>query len=219
MTFKILSYIVMSFFLYSCGNANQVAEIDAEQLDLLIDTNISISKGNQKIVNAVAKELSKDEIHIYLKADYISDESKEIRNKLSFSIIQNPEQSNHIRNVAEDLHMIEGNVKAEFYNNYNDVSSILYSDSAKISNRYNNMIAQGNVIIYSPVTNLMLLGDKILWDNRAKRILSEDNITIVKIIDDDKIPCVQKSKGFESDMDLSNYIFYEIKGKISEDCF
>ena len=219
MTFKILSYIVMSFFLYSCGNTNQVAEIDAEQLDLLIDTNISISKGNQKIVNAVAKELSKDEIHIYLKADYTSDQSKEIRNKLSFSIIQNPEQSNHIRNVAENLHIIEGNVKAKFYNNYNDVSSILYSDSAKISNRYNNMIAQGNVIIYSPVTNLMLLGDKILWDNRAKRILSDDNITIIKIIDDDKIPCVQKSKGFESDMDLSNYIFYEIKGKISEDCF
>ena len=219
MTFKILSYIVMSFFLYSCGNTNQVTEIDAKQLDLLIDTNISISKGNQKIVNAVAKELSKDEIHIYLKADYTSDQSKEIRNKLSFSIIQNPEQSNHIRNVAENLHIIEGNVKAEFYNNYNEASSILYSDSAKISNRYNNMIAQGNVIIYSPVTNLMLLGDKILWDNRAKRILSEDNITIVKIIDDDKIPCVQKSKGFESDMDLSNYIFYEIKGKISEDCF
>ena len=36
MTFKILSYIVMSFFLYSCGNTNQVTEIDAEQLDLLI---------------------------------------------------------------------------------------------------------------------------------------------------------------------------------------
>ena len=81
------------------------------------------------------------------------------------------------------------------------------------------MIAQGNVIIYSPVPNLMLLGDKILWDNRAKRILSEDNITIIKIINDDKIPCVQKSKGFESDMDLSNYNFYELKGKIREDCF
>ena len=49
MTFKILSYIVMSFFLYSCGNTNQVAEIDVEQLDLLIDTNISISKGVQKV--------------------------------------------------------------------------------------------------------------------------------------------------------------------------
>ena len=205
--------------LYSCGNTNKVAALDDEYFDLLTNTTISISKGNQKIVDAVAKELSKDDIHIYLKADYLSNESKKIRTTLSFSIIQNPEESNHIRNVAEALHSIDGNVKAEFYNNYNDVSSILYSDSARISNRYNNMIAQGNVIIYSPVTNLMLLGEKILWDNRAKRILSDDNITIVKIIDNDKIPCVQKSKGFESDMDLSNYIFYEIKGKISEDCF
>ena len=217
---KIITIIFLSILFYSCGdNTKEQVKIENRNLDKLINTNISISKGNQKIVNAVAKELSKDEIHIYLKADYFSDESKKIRNKLSYSIIQNPEASNHIRNVAEDLHSVEGNVKAEFYNNYNEISSVLYSDSAKISNRYNNMIAQGNVIIYSPVTNLMLLGDQILWDNRARRILSEDNVTIVKITGDDDISCVQKSKGFESDMDLSNYIFYETTGKISEVCF
>ena len=68
------------------------------------------------------------------------------------------------------------------------------------------MTAEGNVVIYSPTTDLMLLGNKVLWDNRAKRILSEDNVTIVKITDNDKSPCIQKSVGFESDMDLSNYI-------------
>ena len=81
------------------------------------------------------------------------------------------------------------------------------------------MIAEGNVVIYSPKTNLMLLGNKVLWDNRAKRILSEENVTIVKVTENDQVPCVQKSIGFESDMDLSNYIFYNIKGQIGEDCF
>ena len=75
------------------------------------------------------------------------------------------------------------------------------------------------VVIYSPKTNLMLLGNKVLWDNRAKRILSEENVTIVKVTENDQVPCVQKSIGFESDMDLSNYIFYNIKGQIGEDCF
>ena len=219
MIVKGFKFIFLIFLVCSCSDNAQQVKIENQDLDKLLNTNISISKGNQKVVDAVAKELSKDNIHIYLKADYDSDEIKKIRNKLSISIIQKPELSNHIRNVAEELHLMEGNIKAEFYDTYNQISSVLYSDSAKISNRYNNMIAEGNVIIYSPVTNLMLLGDKILWDNRAKRILSEENVTIIKITEDDSIPCVQKSKGFESDMDLSNYIFYQIQGKISEVCF
>ena len=122
-----------------------------------------------------------------------------------------------ISDLVNELHSNDGNVKAEFYNDSNLLSSILYADSAQISNRYNNMIAKGHVVIYSPETDLMLLGDKILWDNNAKRILSEDDVTIIKIINDSQ--CIQQSHGFESDMNLSNYIFYNITGKIKEGCF
>lgn len=204
----------------SCNNKSEAIIDSFEDIDVLKHADISISKGDQKIVNAVASKLLKDETYIFLKANYNELKSSEIRSKLSQVMIESPSYSSLIRNLALDLHNNDGNVRAEFYGKDQEVvSSILYSDSAQINNRHNNMVAEGNVIIYSPTTNLMLLGNKVLWDNRAKRILSDDNVTIVKITDGDTSPCIQKSVGFESDMDLSNYIFYNIKGQIGEDCF
>ena len=162
----------------------------------------------------MSKKLLKDDIQIYLKADYAS--TNQLRGKL-YNVMSKNHDYIRISNLADQLHADDGNIKAEFYNDYNVLSSILYADSAQISNRYNNMIAKGHVVIYSPETNLMLLGDNVLWDNNAKRILSEEDVTIIKILDGSQ--CIQQSHGFESDMNLSNYIFYNIKGKISEGCF
>ena len=194
----------------SRNKVNFVVELKSGEYPLLIGDKF----------NCLFKELLKDENNIYLKAEYDITESSEIRSKLTQTVIQDPSSSNRIMTLALDLHKKDGNIRAEFFGkDQNIVSSILYSDSAHINNRYNNMIAEGNVVIYSPKTNLMLLGNKVLWDNRAKRILSEENVTIVKVTENDQIPCVQKSIGFESDIDLSNYIFYNIKGQIGEDCF
>ncbi len=216
-----LYYIILFFFLFiSCNKELKSESDELVDIDILNYADIAITKGNKKIVNAVASKLLKDDNNIYLKAEYKIDEISKIRSKLTQTIIEKPSSFNRIMTLASDLHDNEGNVRAEFFGkNQNVISSILYSDSAHINNRYNNMIAEGNVVIFSPSTNLMLLGNKVLWDNRAKRILSEENVTIVKVTNDDKVPCIQKSVGFESDMDLSNYIFYNIKGKIGEDCF
>tara|TARA_B100001123_G_scaffold448156_1_gene608096 strand:+ start:681 stop:1343 length:663 start_codon:yes stop_codon:yes gene_type:complete len=213
-------FLLIGLLLYSCNEKQKSSASNFRDIDILNDVNIAISKGDQKVVDAIANKLFKDPTHIYLKADYQTQKSKKLRNQLSSVVIDNPSHSIVIRNFADSLHSSKGNIKAKFYKeNENIISSVLYSDSAKISNRYNNMVAEGNVVIYSPTTNLMLLGNKVLWDNRAKRILSEENVTIVKITDQDKSPCIQKSVGFESDMDLSNYIFYNITGQIAEDCF
>ena len=223
MTIKILSFIFLTFLFYSCNDESKQATVSTTDLDKLIDTNISITKGDYKVVDAKAKELTTDHNHIYLKANYLSDKTNAIRRKLSEAFILNSNEPNRIKKIAEDLHIQEGNIKAEFYDEYNNLSSILYSDSAIISNKNNNMIAYGNVVIYSPTTNFMLLSDQITWKNEAKRIssLEEDvsNVTVIKILEGGKTPCIQKSEGFESDMDLSNYIFYKPKGKISGDCF
>ena len=217
---NLIYFILYLFFMVSCSDDSVASTDKLVDIDILNFADIAISKENQKIVNAVASKLLKDENNIYLKAEYDITESSEIRSKLTQTVIQDPSSSNRIMTLALDLHKKDGNIRAEFFGkDQNIVSSILYSDSAHINNRYNNMIAEGNVVIYSPKTNLMLLGNKVLWDNRAKRILSEENVTIVKVTENDKVPCVQKSIGFESDMDLSNYIFYNIKGQIGEDCF
>ena len=213
-------FIIYFLFIVSCSDDSVTNSNELIDIDILNFADIAISKGNQKIVNAVASKLLKDENNIYLKAEYDISESSKIRSKLTQTVIEDPSSTNRILTLALDLHKNDGNIRAEFFGkDQNVVSSILYSDSAHINNRYNNMIAEGNVVIYSPSSNLMLLGNKVLWDNRAKRILSEENVTIVKVSNNDQIPCVQKSIGFESDMDLSNYIFYNIKGQIGEDCF
>jgi len=215
MVLNINSYIfVIILLFFACNKNQQKNEHGFKDLDILNDTNISITKGNHRVVNAVAKKLLKDDIHIYLKADYIN--TKQLRRKLLIAMSRDHDYIK-ISDLVNELHSNDGNVKAEFYNDSNLLSSILYADSAQISNRYNNMIAKGHVVIYSSETNLMLLGDKILWDNNAKRILSEDDVTIIKIVNESQ--CIQQSHGFESDMNLSNYIFYNIKGKIKEGCF
>ena len=205
---------IIILLLFSCSENQNENDYGFKDLDILHNTNIIISKGENRVVNAVAKKVLKDEIQIYLKADYIN--TNRLRGKLYNAMSKNHDYI-RISNLADQLHADDGNIKAEFYNNSNILSSILYADSAQISNRYNNMIAKGHVVIYSPETNLMLLGDNVLWDNNAKRILSEEDVTIIKILDGSQ--CIQQSHGFESDMNLSNYIFYNIKGKISEGCF
>ena len=206
--------IVISLFIFSCSDINDNKKYDFKELDVLNETDITITKANQKIVNAVSKKLFKDETQIFLIADYMNNEI--FRRDLLISMSYNPNYNNII-NLANALHVNHGNIKADFFNEMNTLSSVLYADSAQISNRYNNMIAKGHVVIYSPETNLMLLGDEVLWDNNAKRILSDKDVTILKKLNDTQ--CIQKSKGFESDMNLSNYIFYEIEGKINENCF
>ena len=206
MTIKILSFIFLAFLFYSCSDKSKQTTVSTTDLDKLIDTNISITKGDYKVVDAKAEELTTDHNHIYLKANYLSDKANAIRRKLSESFILNSNEPNRIKKIAEDLHDEKGNVMAEFYDEYNNVSSILYSDSAIISNKNNNMTAYGNVVIYSPTTNFMLLSDQITWENEAKRISSLDedvsNVTVIKIIENNKKSCVQKSEAFESDMDL-----------------
>ena len=161
---------IIILLLFSCSENENSNEYSFKDLDILHSTNVTISKGEHRVVNAVAKKLLKDEIKIYLKADYIN--TNTLRGKLYNAMSKNHDYI-RISNLADQLHADDGNIKAEFYNDFNILSSILYADSAQISNRYNNMIAKGHVVIYSPETNLMLLGDNVLWDNNAKRILSD----------------------------------------------
>ncbi len=207
-----LFYIALIFF--GCNENKQDNQYTFKDLDILKDTKISITKGNHRIVDVKSKKLLKDNNKIYLKANYST--TMQLRRKLLMAMSINHNYTK-ISDLAQQLHLNDGNIKANFYNQYDSLSSILYADSAHINNRYNNMIAKGHVVIYSPETNLMLLGEKVLWDNSAKRILSENDVTIIKTLNG--IQCIQKSHGFESDMNLSNYIFYDIKGKMNEDCF
>ena len=83
----LISFLFIFSFFISCDNKNEASQTIFNDLDVLYNTKISISKANQKIVDASASQLLKDDIHIYLKGEYKSSQSSDLRNKLSISMI------------------------------------------------------------------------------------------------------------------------------------
>ena len=218
--------IFLLILLFSCGkdekvNKNDIGKI--EELDILTNTEIIIRKENQTIIKAKAERIEKDKRNTYfLKASKDSDRStlpEQLRTELtiisSYESIKN-KQNNYsdIKKKAEELHSKGGNIKAEIYNKENTNTSILYANEAHITNGRREMIAEGNVVIYSDSTNFMLVGEKIIWDNQNNKIKSDDPVVLIK---KGHSECNQQSQsGFRSNMDLSEATFKDVKGIIGK---
>jgi LPS export ABC transporter protein LptC len=95
--------------------------------------------------------------------------------------------------------LLVGNVKAEFFNDEGDYVSVMYSDSAIIHNKTNNLNAHGNVTVVSD-SGFVLRTQHILWDNQYKLVTSDDSVMFTTDNRDTLF-----GVGFESDMDLTHY--------------
>ncbi len=96
-----------------------------------------------------------------------------------------------------------GNVIADFFNENGDHTSTLYSDSAKIDQHTNNLIAMGHVHVKSD-SGFSLYANTILWDNQYKLIESKDSVMFTTTEQD-----TMYGIGFESDMDLSQWKIFK----------
>lgn len=112
-----------------------------------------------------------------------------------------------LKNTNEDALLI-GNVKVDFYNDAGEHLSILYSDSARINNKNNNLYATGNVIVISD-SGYTLSAKELLWDNQYKLIVSKDSIMFTSTQED-----TMYGVGFESDMDLTHIRIFRPHGSI-----
>lgn len=115
-----------------------------------------------------------------------------------------------IKNGNEDA-LLTGNVKADFYNDLGEHVSILYSDSAKINQRTNDLWATGNVKVESD-GGFTLYANTILWDNHYKVIESKDSVMFTTTQRD-----TMYGVGFESDMDLTKWKIYKPTGVMQRD--
>jgi len=95
--------------------------------------------------------------------------------------------------------LLVGNVKAEFFNDEGEYVSIMYSDSAVIRNKTNNLDASGNVTVVSD-SGFVLQTQHILWDNQYKLVTSDDSVMFTTTNRD-----TLYGIGFKSDMDLTHY--------------
>ena len=119
--------------------------------------------------------------------------------------------SKHLMKNGNEDALLTGNVKADFYNDFGEHVSILYSDSAKINQRTNNLRATGNVHVESD-SGFTLYANSILWDNQYKIIESKDSVMFTTIEGD-----TMYGVGFVSDMDLTKWKIYKPTGVIKRD--
>ena len=112
-----------------------------------------------------------------------------------------------IKNGNQDA-ILTGDVKADFYNDIGEHVSNLYSDSAKINQRTNNLFATGNVYVKSD-SGFALYANTILWDNQYKLIESKDSVMFTTTKGD-----TMYGVGFESDMDLTEWKIFKPTGVI-----
>ena len=102
--------------------------------------------------------------------------------------------------------LLVGNVEVDFFNDEGQHISILYSDSAWINEKNNNLRANGNVYVVSD-SGYTLTTREILWDNRYKMIMAEDSVMFTTTKGD-----TLHGVGFESDMDLEQWKIFRIFG-------
>ena len=114
-----------------------------------------------------------------------------------------------IKNSSSDA-LLRGDVKADFFNNEGLHVSQLYSDSADINQKTNNLFAYGNVRVISD-DSVKLFSNSILWDNHYKLIISHDSVMFTTINND-----TMYGVGFESDIDLTQWKIKKPHGTKSE---
>lgn len=95
--------------------------------------------------------------------------------------------------------ILKGLVKATFFDDSGVHISNLYSDSAYIDQKTNNLRAYGNVKVISN-DSVKLFSNSILWDNRYELITSTDSVMFTTHNQD-----TMYGVGFESDMDLTDW--------------
>ena len=111
---------------------------------------------------------------------------------------------------SDEMSLLVGNVKVDFFGEEGEHNSILYSDSAQINEQSNNLHANGNVFIVSD-SGYTLTTNKILWDNRYKMIIAKDSVMFTTTEGD-----TMYGVGFESDIDLDQWRIFQIFGVTRE---
>lgn len=99
--------------------------------------------------------------------------------------------------------LLDSNVKVDFYNPRQMVSTVLTSRRGKVDDRTRNLYAYENVVVKND-SGVVLTSEELLWENAKNKIVTDKFVTITT-----KYERIQ-GYGFESDQFLRNYIIYRI---------
>ncbi len=103
---------------------------------------------------------------------------------------------------------LDGQVKVEFLSAETKQRTTLMScDSAEIDDRTKNMLAKGNVLVWSDSSRTKLETSVLHWDNKTQLFYSTEFVTIDS--PEEKI----QGYGFESDQNLKYYRIFKVSGE------
>ncbi len=94
-------------------------------------------------------------------------------------------------------------VKIDFYNDNNEISTVLTSLKGKIDDRTRNMYAIDSVVVVSD-SGVVLNTDELVWRNKDSKIVTDKFVTIETPEE------LIEGYGFESDKNLRNYVIFDI---------
>ena len=111
--------------------------------------------------------------------------------------------ADNIKVLGEQNEKLLTNVKIEFFNEFEERTSVLTSLHGKIDDDTQDMYAIDSVVAVSD-SGTTLFTDELVWENKSKKIKSQK---FVRIVSPDEI---LEGYGFESDQDLENYTIFDI---------
>lgn len=94
---------------------------------------------------------------------------------------------------------LDGNVVADFYDNLEKHTTLVYSDHATIDEQTKIMMAQGNVVVVSD-SGITLITDTLNLDQESRLIFTDDSVRITTTGSD-----TLYGIGFESNIDLDEW--------------
>jgi LPS export ABC transporter protein LptC len=99
--------------------------------------------------------------------------------------------------------LLDSNVKVEFYNELEKVTTVLTSKRGRVDDITQNLYAIDSVVAVND-SGVTLITPELMWRNEDKKIISNKYVTILNQAE--KI----EGYGFESNQNLSNYVIYNI---------
>ena len=109
-------------------------------------------------------------------------------------------RSGHLEKYNEkEFIMLDSSVTVDFFDSYEQHTSVLTSNKAEVNQSSNDMKAIGNVVAVSD-SGISLYSETLIWESNDEKLRTKDSIMITTLEKD-----TLYGVGFESDSDLKNW--------------
>ena len=109
-------------------------------------------------------------------------------------------RSGHLEKYNEkEFVLLDSSVMVDFFNEKEQHTSVLTSNTAEVDQASNDMKAMGNVVAISD-SGITLYSETLTWNSKDEKLHTKDNIMITTLEKD-----TLYGVGFESDSDMKNW--------------